>query len=161
MGNLDIFQLIRLNENEKFFYLVDSIDINLENEFHQNLLHEAVAQGNLAIATKLIGNGINIDHKDCYGKTPLHYAAEYDQIELAEIILRNGGSLNISDDYGNEPLWTAVFNARGKYEIVKLFINFRARPNHKNKAGRSPLDFALQIDDQDLIKTLKFGGHIT
>jgi ankyrin repeat protein len=62
--------------------------------------------------------------------------------------LKQKGQLNISDNYGNQPLWTAVFNVKGKDDrlpLVELFLMYNADKNHKNKAGKSPLDFTLQV----------------
>jgi hypothetical protein len=53
-------------------------------------------------------------------------------------------------------VWSAVFNARGKYETVLVFARFGASAvaEVKNNAGRSPLDFARQIKDSTLERTL-------
>lgn len=51
-------------------------------------------------------------------------------------------------------LWTAVFNAKGKYNIVKILKESGADSFSKNEAGRSPLDFAIQINDKDLCQIL-------
>ncbi|MBD9354546.1 ankyrin repeat domain-containing protein [Methylomonas albis] len=154
MGNIDLFQVIRLNDEEKFYSEIDDVDINQVNEDGQNMLHEAVAYNNLPFAKALIKRNIDVNHRDIKSQTPLHYAANHGFLDIAELILNSGGSLNIEDDYGNQPTWTAVFNARGNYEIVKCFLKFKPDISHKNRAGRSPLDFANQINDQNLIHIL-------
>lgn len=154
MDIIDLFQAIRLNEENIFLSAINDSDINQLNEFGQNLLHEAVIANNLIIGEMLISSRINVNHQDKKGQTPLHYAALNKSITLAESILKNGGKLSISDNYGNEPLWTAVFNAKGEYKMVELFVKYGADINYKNNSKRSPYDFATQIKDKKLLGLL-------
>lgn len=154
MGTIDLFQAIRLNKSAAIIEVIKTININQLNEFGQNPLYEAVVENNLKIAELLIANGINVNHQEKKGQTPLHYAALYKTTEIAEKILENGGKIHIADDYGNEPLWTAVFNARGEYNIVKIFLRHGANAHHKNNSNRSPYDFAVQIKDEKLLELL-------
>jgi ankyrin repeat protein len=105
----------------------------------------------------LIRRHINVNQQDNDGMTPLHYAAVYSNHSLAEKIVNAGGSLKIVDKHGNGPLWTAVFNARGSYSIVDLFLRRGADPHHKNNHGLSPLDFAKRIEDSVLMQRLLVG----
>ena len=154
MNNISLFRAIRLNDKDGFYSEVDKVNINQVNEDGQNMLHEAVAYNNFPFAKALIKRNIDVNHRDVKARTPLHYAANHRVLDIAELILNSGGSLNIEDDYGNQPIWTAVFNARGNYEIVKCFLKFKPDIRHKNRAGRSPLDFANQINDQVLVNIL-------
>ncbi|MBD9354551.1 ankyrin repeat domain-containing protein [Methylomonas albis] len=121
MGNIDLFQSIRLNDENTSYEEIDNVDVN---------------------------------HRDIKARTSLHYAANHKVLEIAELILNSGGALNIENDYGNQPTWTALFNARGNYEIVKCFLKFKPDIRHKNRAGRSPLDFANQINYRVLVNNL-------
>ena len=106
------------------------------------------------IATNLINRNININQQDYKGETPLHYCAAYFNLEIAELLLQKKAQINIIDKYGNNPLWVAVFNAHGDYRMVKLFLKYNANIQNKNRANRSPLDFAKQINDLDLVNIL-------
>lgn len=154
MNFQDVFQAVRMNDMDSFIALIDSKDINSIKYDEQNLLHEAAAYDKLECAKELIGRNINIDHKDNSGMTPLHYAAANNSLLVANEILNGGGDLSICDEHGNEPLWTAVFNAKGKYDLVKLYMKYNANPGHKNTYGKSPLDFAQQINDAELVSIL-------
>ena len=154
MTEIDLFQAVRRNDTDVFYSQIDSIDINQVDEDGQNLLHEAVAFNNSLLGKELIERNINVNHKDASSQTPLHYAANNKEIELSSLILNSGGNLNIEDKYGNQPLWTAVFNAKGDYEMVKQFMSFNPDVNHKNQNGKSPLAFAQQINDGSLISIL-------
>lgn len=140
---------------------IDTIDLhalkdnlNLINEFGQNLLHEAIAHGNDEVGMTLIELGIDLNHQDSKGQGPLHYAAARNQLQIVEKILSQGGDVAVIDSFGNQPLWTAVFNARGDYRTVSALLICGAEPAHRNKAGRSPRDFAQQIQDHALTELL-------
>lgn len=117
--------------------------------YDRSALHAACVSNAKEAAEYLIGKGINVNLQDNITRaTPLHYCAVYDCFEIANMILKYGGLLSIADDYGNQPLWTAVFNVKGRdgrLPIVELYLMHGADKHYKNKAGRSPADFANQI----------------
>lgn len=125
------------------------------NEEKPALLHEMAASDDEECCRIIIRKGADLNATDAKGMTPLHYAAANGSAQVADILVKSGANLAVSDKFGNEPLWTAVFNARGNYEIVRLFVDNGANPSHKNNAGRSPIDFASQIKDSGLIAILE------
>jgi len=149
-----IFQAIRLNDNSLYKELILSTSINILNEYDQNLLQEAIAFGETLIGMDLIKRGIDVNHKDRDGQTPLHYCGLYRNLEIAQAVLMASGNPNIQDIYGNNALWTSVFNARGNYAVVKLLVENGGDVASKNTSNRSPLDFAKQINEQELIDIL-------
>ena len=151
---MDLFQMVRNHENEGLLEMMDSIDLKQINKNGKNLLHEAVSFRNNTIFEKLIEKGIDVNHQDSKGQTPRHYCAGHQNLEMAKAILESRGDLNITDKHGENSLWTAVFNAKGEYGIVSLFLKYIADKAIKNTARRSSLEFALQINDQKLIKML-------
>ncbi len=154
---MDSFQLIRLGQGQELLRLIDAkaTDINAVNRSSQNLLQEAIAGKQSDLASELITRGIDVNHKDEQGQTPLQYAAVHKDFKTAKALVEKGADLATIDKYGNGPLWTAVFNARGNYDIVALLVANGANPNTKNKVGRSALDFATQIKENDLISLLE------
>ncbi|MBC3811548.1 ankyrin repeat domain-containing protein [Undibacterium aquatile] len=150
-----IFQSVRTGDVSLFSSLIDNIDVNSTNEFSQNMLHEAIAHKQLIFVDRLLSRKINVDQKDHKGQTPLHYCAMHNFYDAVFQLIASGANIFVSDDYGNEALWTAVFNARGKYDTVKILVQRGANVNHKNKSNRSPLDFAIQIEDEDMIALLR------
>lgn len=151
----DLFQSVRLNDKDVYKDLIQQVDINITNEYNQNLLHEAVAFNNTEIGIDLISRRIDVNHKDNEGFTPLHFTAHYNNFVLTEAILNCGGNPNIKNKYSNNAIWVATFNARGKYELVKLFKKHGGDPHAKNLNGKSALDFARQIGDKNLISILE------
>lgn len=151
---MDIFQDVRFGGLDDYRSYIDKIDINILDKNSSNLLHAAISYKKPKIALDLISRGINVNQQGNKGMTPLQYAIEHNQPELVHAIINAGGEVNIRDSYGNNALWTAVFNARGNYELVKLILENGGDAFTKNKAGRSPLDFANQIGNNDLVKLL-------
>lgn len=149
---IDLFQSIRLGEEIDRQVLLENI--NVVDEEGGNLLHEAIAYSNIPAAETLITLGINVDKANNDGLTPLHYAAQYKNYEAAKSIVLLSKNINPIDKHGNSPLWTAVFNARGDYRMVDLFVRSGMNPNTKNLYGKSSLDFASQINEKELISIL-------
>lgn len=151
----NLFQSIRFGESERFTELLDEFDINVLNENKQSLLHEVVSSKQTKFLPLLLKHSINLNQKDKNGQTALHYCGLYNTGEIAEFIIKAGANVNICDDYGNQPLWTAVFNSLEQHDVVKVLMLHHANPNNKNNAGKSPLDFAKQINDKNLISLLE------
>ena len=154
MAFLDIFQAARRADLNQFKHLLDSADLNAVTTDKRSLLHISIAYGRMDNCFELIQRGVNLNCQDASGATPLHYAVTYSQIETARLILEHGGNPSITDEHGNAPLWNAVFNAKGRYDMVILLLQNGASATLKNKHGRSPLDFAQQIEDKELIGIL-------
>jgi ankyrin repeat protein len=118
-------------------------EINLfENEIHSEIFLQKVRE--LKNVNKKYQKGFNL----------LHFACEYNNIKLAKELLERKINIEEKNIYGNTPLWTAVFNAKGKYEMVDLLLSFNANPNSVNNADNTPLKFAVTLDDKILIQKL-------
>lgn len=104
---------------------------------------------------KKVRNLKDIDKKFQKGLNLLHFAAEYGELKLATELLELGIKVDEKNDFGNTPLWTAVFNAKGNYELVELLLKHGANPNSVNNADNTPLKFAETIQDEKLIKKIK------
>lgn len=152
----DAFQLVRLNQLEDLKKIVNKQNVsNFINEFNENLLQEAISSNQLDIVRYLLDCKIDINHSDKEGKTSLHYSTAYNNYEVTKLLL-NDTSIEIDkkDIHGNNPMWVATFNAKGFYDVVKLLKQNGASANSKNKSNRSALDFATQIEDDELKQIL-------
>jgi ankyrin repeat protein len=153
-----IFHVIRRGEFAEYKTTINKYDINIVDENGYSLLHAALSYRQYKIALDLINREIDINWQDKNGMTCLHYLGFFRNLEVAQAILDKGGDLEIKDKYGNTPLWYAAFNARGNYDLVNLYIKHNANPNSINDAGKSPLMFAGQINDQKMIQLLTSSG---
>lgn len=66
--------------------------------------------------------------------------------------MQNGAVVDYVDKYGNTPLWVAVFNE--DYKLAQLLISYGANKDNKNSNNKSPLDFAKQTGNEDMINIL-------
>jgi uncharacterized protein len=152
----DVFTLARFGDFDSFQKRFVLEEINKKDEFGSGLLHYSIAGETFDIALFLIKNGIDVNMKAEDGHTALHSICVCSNLDIAREILKRGGEINIRDRYGNNALWTAVFNCKGRYyDMVELFMQYNPDTTTKNKAGRSPLDFAKQIGDAKLIEMLE------
>jgi ankyrin repeat protein len=151
---IDIFQVVRRGKIHLYERNIDKFDIDIRNEYGQSLLHEAIAYKQSEIAIDLLDRAIDVNIQDRNGQTVLHFIGFHPDIVLAEKIIEKGGNLELKDLYGNTPLWYAVVNARGKYELVELFMKYHTDSTSKNNAGRSPVDVAVQMEDETLLNIL-------
>lgn len=158
MNNPSLIDYAEKNDVESLKRLLNShVNIN-QLEYGRSALQAACISNSIQAAELLIDKGINVNLRDLNtGATALHYCGLYNCYVIAEHVIGRNGKLDIIDNYGNQPLWTAVFNVKGKLErlqLVELFLKNRANKNHKNNAGRSPLDFANQVKYEPLLKLL-------
>lgn len=119
------------------------------------LLMVAIARRRFEIAKFLLDHGADANRVNPDGQNALHHAAMFQDLELATRLLEVGCDLHHRDRWGNNPLWVAVFHCKGRfYEMVELLLRHSPDLHTKNRAGRSPYDFALQVNNERLIDLL-------
>lgn len=109
-------------------------------------LHNAVIDKNSKLVRSLIDSGnCNVNQADKDGRTPLHSAAQEGTIEIAELLLEANTIVDAQDAHGNTPLFNAVFNSRGKGEMIALLRRYGADPHKANHHGQTPYKLAKLI----------------
>jgi len=153
----EVFQMVDLNNLEDLREIVNESNVNLFiNELGQNLLHMAITRNSPEVFNYLLYCDIDVNKLDRDGKTPLHYSTAYNNFDFTKLLLDSKNiEKGIKDQYGNNPMWVAVFNSRGYYDVVKLLMEHKVDATSKNNNGRSALDFAKQIEDEELIEILE------
>ena len=101
--------------------------------------------GNVEIARWLIENGAEINYQDKNGLTALHFAAQEKKLAIVNLLIENRADPNLKDKHGNSPLWTAIFCARGDFEITKALIRSGADVESENNYGKSPCDLGVSM----------------
>jgi hypothetical protein len=140
-----LFQL--LNKNKALIEITD--------EMGRTPLMEAIIVNHTEITKLIIANGADVNKKDNKGWTALHFAAQLYSYDLTKLLLENGADVDSQDNYGNSPLSTAVFNSRGRGEVILLLIKFGADKNLKNKNDVSPYELAKKIANYNIFKFVK------
>ena len=116
-------------------------------------IREAARQGNSEAVKQYLADGVDVNAKDDWGKTPLHSTAEMRRKEIAELLIANGADVNAKDSWGITPLHYATAN--DQKETVELLIAEGADVNAKDQKGKTPLDTAYG-QTADLLR--KHGG---
>lgn len=117
-------------------------------------LFYAARDGDVPIARELLRRGANPNAQDANLETPLHFAAREFQLEAARMLLDGGATVDVQDANGNTALSRAVFDSRGRGELIALLLSHGASRNLKNGYGVSPADLARTIANYDVAQFL-------
>ena len=130
-------------------------DVNALDRDGRTPLFQAVIDGNLAIASELIKHGAHVNAQDKNLETPLHFAAREHHVQTAEFLLQHGARVDAQDSHGNTPLFRAVFDSKGRGEMITLLLAHAADKTLKNKHGVSPEKLANTIGNYDVSRFLQ------
>ena len=125
-------------------------------ESPNELLHQAVIDGNIEAVKQHIAAGADVNAKDENGVTPLHWT---ETKEIAELLIAKGADVNAKDDWsGSTPLHRAA--TFGYKEIAELLIAKGADVNARTGSGETPLDLAIKYKNTGYVVDLlrKHGG---
>ncbi|KAK9823566.1 hypothetical protein WJX72_003846 [[Myrmecia] bisecta] len=108
----------------------------------QTALHIAAQIGNLDIVKELLAKGVGYDAQDKQGNVALHTAVQHGHIEVVRELLGRGYRLasRIKNKDGHTPLHVAA--KAGNAEAVQALVAAGARPEVKDKEGKTPMDLA-------------------
>lgn len=114
------------------------------NELGGRPIHEAIVNGNLGVARKLLEScpDVNLADNEDRG-TLLHYVAavQDDAIDsLASDLIANGAKVDVVDAGGWTPLLIA--SANGKRDLVATLLDAGADPAKANGDGQRAIDLA-------------------
>lgn len=141
---------VSVGDIETIKVVVNENNINAVDKSGRTLLHTAVISQSRPIVEFLILKRALLDIHDSLGWVALHYAAQQYDIEIAAILINAGAHIDAIDNYGNSVLWRAVFESKGRGEIIKLLLANGANPNLENAKGNSPLKLANIIANYDV-----------
>ena len=116
----------------------------------RSALHYAALGNDPDAALKRLEAGDDPDLKDVGGFTPLHFAAQEWAADVAELLLNHGAQVDATNRNGNTPLFVAVFNSRGRGELITLLRQRGADPRKRNTSGQTPVGLARLIGNYDV-----------
>lgn len=90
--------------------------------------------------TTLVRAGADVDTIDSRGVTPLMRLAAYADHTLVKVVIDAGASVSVRDAEGLTALMYAARDSRD-VETLNLLLDAGARPEDKDKAGRTALDW--------------------
>jgi ankyrin repeat protein len=115
-------------------------------------LFYAVAKDDIHRIHTQVADSANVNARDHHGETPLHAAAREFKIAAATILLAEGANPNAQDNEGNTPLFRAVFDSRGRGEMIRQLLAAGADKRIINHYGISPEKLAMTIANYDVAK---------
>jgi len=118
----------------------------------RSIVHFAAQRGNTALLRHLFpdsdGSGVNLDldERDCCGKSALHYAIESKRTETIDILVSRGADIRAVDCNGRTPLHHAA--ARGNLHAVMKVVGIGGREmvEMMDAQGKTPERFATRGD---------------
>jgi ankyrin repeat protein len=130
-------------------------DVNERDGDHRTPLMHAAIDGNADLVRLLTASGADVDTRDRSGFSALHFAAQDFNLDVVRALLDAGAEVDVEDSFGNTPLGRAVFNSKGRGEMIQLLLSRGADKTRKNRNGVSPLDLARSVSNYDLRKYLE------
>jgi ankyrin repeat protein len=121
-------------------------------------IQKAAREGNLENVQKYF-NPKNPDPYDAYGLTPLHYAALSGKMEVAKWLIEKGNAETVISTREGELSLLHLASIGGNAELVSYLIKTRGwNPNVTDRQGRTPLHFAMALEDFSAAKVLIQNG---
>jgi hypothetical protein len=107
-----------------------------------------------AKASIMDGSDINVKNK--FKKTAICAAAEKGRLDAAATLLAAKADIDIRDQDNHTVLHLAA--KAGNAGLVRTLVDSKADVNALNKAGRTPFDFATDVESKYALKKLGAGG---
>jgi ankyrin repeat protein len=124
------------------FLLHLGANINLTDNVGYNALHYVLRNSNSTEIVKLlIDRGIDVEGRDCDGRTPLHLCCREGHHDGLVILLEKGANINAKDSMNQTPLYEAIL--RHNYDCVKMILDHGADINAVNNSGETVLHAAV------------------
>ena len=144
LGNIDkVRQLLKLNP-----------DLNLLDDSDMPLIMWAIQERYLDIARLLVQNGAN-PNSSAGDNTPLIYAASQNDIESLETLFSLGADINHKESSGTALHFACAYENK---EAADWLIKHRADVDATDNDGRTPIFFAIEAENLDLVKLLLSNG---
>lgn len=125
--------------------------LNVNNE-----LLSAAANGDTAAATRLLGQGADVEAKNNQGDSPLLLAARAQKEEMADLLIAKGASLEDKNNQGDTPLIAAC--TVGSTGLTRLLVAKGSDFNARDDVGATPLMYAALAGNTAILDLLLAKG---
>lgn len=115
-------------------------------------LHYAAMEDDIEAVASLLRSDAPLNQPDHQGFTPLHLAAQEHSVRAAAALLAAGADVDAVNIFGNSALYVAVFNSRGRGDLIDLLRSYGADPRLPNRSGQTPVGLARLIGSHDVAR---------
>lgn len=129
-------------------------DMNGRDRGGRTPLANAVIDGRADMVDLLLAAGADVNASDAKGYTPLHFAALNHVVTIVRALIAAHAAVGARDAWGNTPLSTAVFESRGRADVVHALLEARADQHLKNDSGVSPKELTETVANYDVLSML-------
>ena len=114
--------------------LDNGADVNARDHNQRTALHEAVIQDLVAVATRLLDLGADVQAKTAFNQQPIHLVRS---TEMANLLASRGADVNALSNYG-----TPLHN-KWNIDLVRALLRHGANPNLGDPYGQTALHGAV------------------
>ncbi|QQR49155.1 ankyrin repeat domain-containing protein [bacterium] len=154
---------LKLNNIESFKKNLKNcrnVDMIVDSETQETLLHYAALWGRLEFIEVLLEKKASVDALDHELLTPLHRAIIENQTQCAAKLIKHGADVNLADNESGTPLHAAAFS--GFIENLQLLLNSKANVNAVDKDNITPLhEAAFAGKTESIRELLAYNADIT
>ena len=123
---------------------------------NQQILHVAVAQGELAQVRKILEKGkVNINAVDEQGQSALHWAVIMDQKEIAVLLLMHGAHVALKDHYSQTALDYATADDARYFSKIAALVQSFSTPDDLIVAGLADGGTRKQVEIDQKLKEIR------
>lgn len=139
-------------------------DVNAVDKFGMTPLHKAASFNRKNMTKLLLSKGADSDIMGVkwgvFRMTPLHLAAEAGFPDVVEVLLSSGADINSRTGGTNSVTPLHIAAGRDNWHVTELLLKNGAEVNTKDSNGKTPLEWAISSNHDEVADLLRLYGGI-